>query len=171
MTSERSIVVCGATGNQGGAVIESLIESGKWNIIALVRDPASRKAQSLQKKGVTLRKGDLLNRDSLVNAFQDVYGVFGVTQPWSADYKKADVQGEITQGRNIVDACRQAGTRHLVFSTVMHFGPEKTGVPHVDSKLEIEEYAKTAGIPVTMLLPASFMDNIGSSFFPVKKGK
>ena len=169
--NKTAIVVCGATGNQGGAVVDSLLASGKWNVFALVRDVSGEKARALEAKGVQLKKGDLLDKASLLIAFQAAHGVFGVTQPWSADYKKADTQSEIRQGKNIIDACREAGVNHLVFSTVMHFGADRTGVPHVDSKLNIEEYAKQSRIPVTLLQPSSFMDNMGQPFFPIKRGK
>jgi uncharacterized protein YbjT (DUF2867 family) len=172
MNQEReSIIVCGATGNQGGAVVESLLSSNRWNVTALSRDPTSEKAKKLEAKGVNLKKGDLLDRASLVGVFQDAQGVFGVTQPWSSDYKKADIKSELRQGKNIIDACREATIQHVVFSTVLHLGMERTGIPHVDSKIELEEYAMKSGIPVTFLQPASFMDNMGQAYFPIQKGK
>jgi uncharacterized protein YbjT (DUF2867 family) len=167
---KKTIVVCASTGNQGKAVVESLLRSGNWRVIALTRDPESSRAQAIAKKGIELRKGDIENKSSLVEAFQGAYGVFGVTQPWSADYKKCNPEAEIKQGMNIVDACRETGISHLVLSTVLYFGDQATGIPHVDSKLEIEKYALQKKIPVTFLRPASFMDNIGMNFFPVKPG-
>ncbi len=166
----KTIVVCGATGNQGGAVVERLLASRQWNVAALSRSGDSERAQDLKRKGVEIRQGDLLDPPSLRKAFQNVYGVFGVTQPWSADYKKVNIEGEIAQGRNIVDACLDAGVKHLVFSTVLHFGKGKTGIPHVDSKLVMEKHLMKNKVPYTLLKPASFMENIGTPFFPVKKG-
>jgi len=171
MTESPAIVVCGATGNQGGAVVESLLATSKWKVIALIRDLSAEKACVLEAKGAQLRKGDLLDKASLVSAFHSVHGVSGVTQPWSKDYKKADIASEMLQGKNITDACREAGVKHFVFSTVMHFGPARTGVPHLDSKIELEEYAKQCGIPMTLLQPASFMDNLGQPYFPIQVGK
>jgi uncharacterized protein YbjT (DUF2867 family) len=166
----KTIVVCGATGNQGGAAVERLLASGKWNVAALSRNVASERAQDLKRKGVEIRQGDLLDAPSLRKAFHNVYGVFGVTQPFSPDYKKVNTEAEIVQGRNIVDGCAASGVKHLVLSTVMHFGKGRMGVPHVDSKMVIEEYAVKSGVPCTFLRPSSFMDNIGVPFFPVKKG-
>ena len=171
MTESPAIVVSGATGNQGGAVVEGLLASSKWEVIALTRDLSVEKACVLEAKGAKLRKADLLDKSSLVNAFHSVHGVFGVTQPWSKDYKNADIASEMLQGKNITDACREAGVKHFVFSTVMHFGPARTGIPHVDSKIELEEYAKQCGIPMTLLQPASFMDNLGQPYFPIQVGK
>ncbi|MBI4333930.1 MAG: NmrA/HSCARG family protein [Chloroflexi bacterium] len=166
----KTIVVCGATGNQGGAVIQALLDAQKWNVTALSRNPGSERAQALSSNGVEVRKADLEDKASLAQAFRNAYGVFGVTQPFSPDYKKCNVAAETQQGRNIVDACLEAGVKHLVHSTVMHLGMEKTGMPHVDSKIVIEQYAVRSGVPNTLLRPASFMDNIGTPFFPVKKG-
>lgn len=163
-------MVCGATGNQGGAVIEKLARSNAWHVIALSRDPTSERAQTLQAKGVKMKKGDIEDKNSLVDAFINAHGIFGVTQPWSADYKKCNPEAEIQQGENIVDASLKAGVKHLVLSTVLYFGDKETGIPHVDSKLKIEKYAALKGAPCTFLRPASFMDNIGMNFFPVKRG-
>jgi uncharacterized protein YbjT (DUF2867 family) len=185
---ENTIVVCGATGNQGGAVINSLLaansveavgashnnagseRSQRWNVVALSRDPSGSSAIRLRERGVEVRRADLKDAASLSEAFAGAYGVFGVTQPWSPDYKRCDAQGEVVQGRNIVHACLDAGVQHLVMSTVMTIGREKTGVSHVDSKLEIEEIIRASGLPYTLLRPDSFMDNIGMPFFPIRKG-
>ncbi len=166
-----TIVVCGATGHQGGAVVRQLLSSGGWDVVALSRNPESTAAAALGRAGARLVGGDLMDRRSLREAFHGAHGVFGVTQPWSPDYKTCDVAGEIRQGRHIVDAAVESGVRHLVLSTVMLLGPGKTGVPHVDSKLDIEAYARAATPSMTIVRPAQFMDNIGSRFFPVKPGR
>jgi uncharacterized protein YbjT (DUF2867 family) len=169
--SERTIVVCGSTGSQGGAVVQSLLTLNQFKVAGLSRSSKSEAAKSLHEKGIQIRTGDLLDKESLTKAFAGSHGVFGVTQPWSSDYKKCDTEAEIRQGQNIVDACRETGVEHLVLSTVLHFDEGKTGIPHVDSKLEVENYADRARISYTRLKPASFMDNIGMNFFPIKNGK
>lgn len=166
----KTVVVCGATGNQGGAVVQSLLNSQKWDVIALSRNPTGGPAQALKNKGVVVKKADLQDKVSLIQAFQNAYGVYGVTEPWSPDNKKCNISAEIEQGHNIADACLQTGIKHLVLSTVLHFGMEKTGISHVDSKLLIEEHVLKSKVPCTFLKPASFMDNIGAPYFPVKKG-
>ncbi|HEY4491996.1 MAG TPA: NmrA/HSCARG family protein [Acidobacteriota bacterium] len=171
MQSRPTIVVCGATGRQGGALVRALLAADRWQVIGLSRSSSGDTVRVLKENGVTITNADLFDKQSLERAFSRAHGVFGVTQPWSTDYKKCDTEGEVRQGKNIIDACRDASVKHLVISTVMHFDEGKTGIPHVDSKLEIEEYADRSGIPYALLKPASFMDNIGSSFFPVKKGK
>jgi uncharacterized protein YbjT (DUF2867 family) len=162
------IVVCGATGNQGGAVVEALLRRGGCKVRALVRNP--QKAAPLAKRGVELVTGDLTDTDSLVRAFSGAAGVFGVTQPWSADYRRADVASEIRQGRSLIEACKRVPI-DLVLSTVMLENLKPTGVPHVDSKIEIEKEAAALGKRVVILGPGSFLDNIGMPFFPVKRGR
>jgi len=167
---KRNIVVCAATGNQGKAVVDALLKTGNWNVIALSRDPKSDRAQSLTRLGAEVNNGDIEDKASLIKAFAGAYGVFGVTQPWSADYKKCDVKKELLQGQNITQACKEIGIQHLVLSTVSNFGATHTGIPHIDSKLQIERDVVKSGTPYTFLRPASFMDNIGMDFFPIKKG-
>lgn len=167
---QECIVVCGATGSQGGATVTSLLASGRWQVVALSRSPESAAAADLKARGINVVRADLLDKDSLVKAFRDAHGVFGVTQPWSPDYKKCDVVAEVRQGQNIVDACLETGIKHLVLTTVMVLGHKKMGVSHVDSKIDIEDYATARDVPLTIIRPASFMDNVGMSFFPIRQG-
>jgi len=167
---KKTIVVCGSTGHQGGAVVKHLLRSSNWNVVGLTRNPAGPSAQALKRQGVTVSQADLQESSSLITAFEGSHSVFGVTQPWAPDYRKCNPEAEIEQGRNIVDACLHAGVKHLVMSTATHFGEERTGIPHVDSKLAVEQYVMQSGVPYTFLRPAQFMDNIGQPYFPVKKG-
>jgi uncharacterized protein YbjT (DUF2867 family) len=167
---QKTIVVCAATGNQGKAAVEALVKNGQWKVIALSRNPQSPRAQVLVKLGAQVSSGDIEDKASLLKSFSGAHGVFGVTQPWSADYKKCDTAKELLQGRNITQASKEAGIKHLVLSTVLNFGATQTGIPHVDSKLQIERDVVENGLPYTFLRPASFMDNIGMEFFPIKKG-
>lgn len=166
----RTLVVCGATGQQGRAVVRHLLANPSYDVVAISRAPEGTASASLERAGARVMYGDLLDRESLLRVFRGADGVFGVTQPWSRDYKTCDVVSEIRQGQNIVMACRNADVRHLVLSTAFLFQPGMTGMPHVDSKIAIEEYAWAARVPLTIVRPASFMENIGSRFFPVRPG-
>jgi len=167
---KKNIVICGATGKQGGAVLRHAHKRPEWNIIALSRNPQSASSQTIKNQGITVKKADLQDKESLIASFKGAQCVFGVTQPWSPDYKKCYPDAEVEQGRNIVDACLQTGVEHLAMSTAAHIKEGRTGMPHVDSKLDIEEYTKNSGIHHTQIRPTQFMDNIGESYFPVKKG-
>ncbi|WP_168879655.1 NmrA/HSCARG family protein [Rhizobium sp. P28RR-XV] len=162
------VVVCGATGKQGGAVTNALLKLDRFSVRALVRDPA--RAHHLEQRGVVLVRGDLLELPSLIEAFSGADIVYGLTQPWKPGARTADVDSEVIQGKNIIDASREVGAT-LVISTQIHDGEAPSGIPHADSKLEIEAYARASGIPLVNVRPASFLDNIGAEWFPVRKGK
>ncbi len=105
-------------------------------------------------RGVEILAGDLDDLDSLRRALDGVYGVFGVITP----YDKGGVEGEIRQGKNLVDAAQRAEVDHFVYSSVG--GAEKnTGIPHFDSKFEIEEHLRRSGIPFSILRPVAFFEN------------
>jgi uncharacterized protein YbjT (DUF2867 family) len=168
---QHQIVVCGATGNQGFAVCKSLLKNKQWQVAALTRNPDSNTAKELKRLGALIVVADTNDKATLLAAFKNAYGVFGLTQPWSADYKQCDIGSELLQGRNIIAACKLAGVQHLVFSSIINLDNEPTGVSHVDSKLELEQLIKDKQVPYTIIRCAQFMDNIGSDFFPVKNGK
>lgn len=170
MSEKPLIAVCGATGQQGRAVVNSLLARQTFAVRALSRQPDGDAARRLRDQGVTIVKADLDDPASLVAAFAGAHGVFGVTQPWRADYRRADPAREIAQGRHIADACVANGTRHLVLSTSIRLSGGPTGVPHVDSKYTIEDDVMSRPVSWTILRPGTFMDNIGQPFFAVRNG-
>ena len=116
MSSPRTIVITGATGRQGGAVLEALLarSPSSWKVVALTRDPSSTPAKALAARGVALVKADANNRASLdaaLAAHAPVYGFFAVTNPFASRWNggaapKGDVTLETQQGLNMVDACK-----------------------------------------------------------------
>ena len=78
--SEQTILVFGATGQQGGAVASHLLKDG-WKVRALVRNLGSDQAQALGQRGIELVQGDLNQPSSLQEAMKGVYGVFSVQTP------------------------------------------------------------------------------------------
>lgn len=168
MSNKKTIVVCGATGKQGGAVLNALLKSGNWNVIAFSRDINGKKAEEIKKKGVTVLQADLADKASLSNAFKGAYGVYGVTMPLSPK-GRIDTELEWKQGKSIVEACIQNNIQHLVLSTVLYVedGQENT-LAYVKRKLDIENLVIEKDIPYTFLCPGSFMDDFGSEYMPVK---
>ncbi|HEY3398666.1 MAG TPA: NmrA/HSCARG family protein [Armatimonadota bacterium] len=147
------ILVTGATGKQGGATARHLLASG-WPLRALTRDPAKPAAQALAAQGVELMEGYMEDPDALARAMAGVYGVFSVQNTWTAG-----VEGELEEGRAVVDAAQAAGVQHVVYTSVG--GAERsTGIPHFDSKYELEEYLCASGLAWTILRPVFFMDNL-----------
>jgi uncharacterized protein YbjT (DUF2867 family) len=110
----RTIVVAGATGQQGSWVVKELVRRGTCDLVAFTRRPASERARALASQGIRVERGDLSDVASLESIFRGADGVFGVTQPWDPGYRRADVASEIAQGRAVVDACKRARVGHLV---------------------------------------------------------
>lgn len=137
-----TVVVTGATGRQGGAVVRHLLAAG-FSVRALSRDPAA-----VVVPGASLVVADQEDPASLRRAFEGASGVFSV-QPYSAD--------DARLGWNVADAASATGVSHLVYSSlVASWRP--TGVPSFDSKWEVEQHLAALGIPTTVLRPTTFMD-------------
>jgi len=158
----KKILVTGATGNQGGAVARKLLDDG-FQVRALTRDPSKERARELFSIGAEVIQGDLNDTASLAKALEDVYGVFGVLT-----FFEEGVAGEVRQGRNLADACKAAGIKHFVYSSVAGANLN-TGIPHFDSKNEIERYIKTIGLPATVLRPVFFMYNFNSDYMGLRQ--
>lgn len=159
--SDACTLVTGATGAQGGAVARALLASGR-RVRALTRNPASPAAAALREAGAGVVGGDLADARALEGHLDGCDAVFGVTNFWE------HFAAEVVHGKNLVDACRKARVRHLVLST-LRSALEVTGgeiaVPHVDSKAEIEAYARRSDVPVTFVHVAFYFENF-LSFFP-----
>ncbi len=147
-----SILVTGATGRQGGALARQLLYQG-YRVVALTRRPDSPAAQALRQLGAEVVQGDLENPASLEAAARAVDTLFAMTTPF-----EAGIDAEVRQGMNMVDAARRAGVRHFIYSSVAG-ADQYTGVPHFDSKHEVERYLRRSNLPYTILGPTFFMEN------------
>jgi uncharacterized protein YbjT (DUF2867 family) len=152
MENGRSVLVVGSTGQQGGATARSLLKRG-FAVRALTRDPEKPEARELAGRGAELARGDLDDRSSVEGALEGVHGVFSVQNFWETGYER-----EIEQGKRLVDAAKDAGVEHFVYSSVGSAHRE-TGITHFDSKAEVEDYLRRSGMPYTILRPVFFMQN------------
>ena len=150
--AERIILVTGATGNQGGAVARHLLQRGNFRVRAFVRDQNKPAAQALKQAGAELVSGDFSDRASLDRALQDVYGVFSVQG------FEDGLETEIRQGKALADAALSTGIQHFVYSSVGS-AERNTGIPHFDSKFQVEEYIRAIGLPHTIMRPVFFFYN------------
>jgi uncharacterized protein YbjT (DUF2867 family) len=175
----KIIAVVGATGTQGGGLVEAIVgdPNGGFKARAITRDPGKDKAKALAARGVEVVKGDLDDVESLKKAFAGADGVYAVTNFWehfSGEKEKA-------QAKNIADAARAAGVKHVIWSTLedtrslmaaddkrMPMLQEKYRVPHFDAKAEAN--AHFAGLPVTFLLTSFYWDNLYMFGLAPKKG-
>jgi uncharacterized protein YbjT (DUF2867 family) len=151
VNADKTVLVTGATGRQGGAVVRHMLAKG-WRLRALTRNTSSHSAQELARKGVEVVQGDLEDPSSVARTIQGVYGVYSVQDFWAVGAKR-----EVQQGKNVADAAKKAGVKHLVYSSVG--GAERnTGIPHWESKWEVEKYIRSLGLPATVIRPAAFME-------------
>ncbi|KZT56929.1 NAD(P)-binding protein [Calocera cornea HHB12733] len=156
MSGKPTVLVTGATGAQGGAVVSELLKGDKVSIRAITRNISSPSAQALESKGVQVVKADMFDGPSLVSALKGCDRAFLVTQ-FSGPKGTA---GETESGNLFIDNAKTAGVRHLVFSSVGN-AESGTGVPHFESKRRVEEHLFAAGLPSwTILRPVAFMDNL-----------
>jgi uncharacterized protein YbjT (DUF2867 family) len=154
MTSNRTILITGVTGNQGGAVAQALQGAG-FNLRGLTRKPDSERAAELARQGVEIVKGDLDDEATLRRALAGAWGVFGVQNAG-----EAGVEREEEQGKRLAALAREAGVEHYVYTSVGS-ADKRTGVPHFDSKGRIEDTVRGLGFPSHVILrPVFFMENL-----------
>jgi uncharacterized protein YbjT (DUF2867 family) len=149
----KMILVTGATGQQGGAVARQLLKQPGFAVRAFTRDPAKPAARDLAHQGAELFKGDLDDPAALQYALEGAWGVFSVQ-----NFTEAGYDGEIRQGKALAAAAQAKGVQHFVYSSVVS-ADRKTGLPHFESKAQIEESVIESGLSYTILRPAFFMQN------------
>jgi len=155
----KSVLVTGATGQQGGAVAKELLAKG-FQVRAMTRKPDGEAAKALAKRGATIVTGDLDDASSLKAALQGVWGVWAVQNTWEAGVEK-----EEEQGKRLATLAREAGVQHYVYTSVGSAHRE-TGIPHFDNKWRVEETVRALGFPSYVILrPAFFMENLVSPWF------
>ncbi|MFF9847653.1 NmrA/HSCARG family protein [Streptomyces litmocidini] len=147
-----TVAVTGATGAQGGATARSLLAAGH-RVRALTRRPQSPAAETLRSLGAEVRYADFDDRPSLDAALAGADSLFAVTV-----FEEIGAEGEIRQGRALVDAAATARLGHVVLTSVAH-SDRDTGVPHYESKRAVEDHLRASGTPWTVIGPAAFMDN------------
>jgi uncharacterized protein YbjT (DUF2867 family) len=160
MAAEKTALVIGATGQQGGATARHLLDRG-WRVRAFVRAPEQPAAQALADRGAVLARGDLDDAGSLGDGLTGVDAVFSV-QTFTGP---GGVAAEERRGRLVADLVAELGIGHLVYSSVG--GAERhTGIPHFESKAGIEEHIRELGLPATILRPTFLMENLSAYFRP-----
>lgn len=151
-TTNKIILVTGATGRQGGAVARHLLNRG-FQVRALTRDPDKPAARELAQRGAELIRGNLDNRDDIERALEGAYGIYSVQNFWETGFDR-----EVRQGLDLAEAAAAMNVKHLVYSSVG--GAEReSGLPHFDSKWIIERHIRDLALPATILRPVFFMEN------------
>src|SRR5258705_4921549 len=152
MAGKLNVLVTGATGKQGGHLVRELIARGH-SVRALTRKPESPAAAALAERGVTIVPGNFDDEGSLERAARGVDTVFAMSTPYESGAKT-----ETQEGINILRAAQQVRVKHFVYSSVA--GADRaSGIPHFDSKYEVEKEIRRSGVPFTIVAPVFFMDN------------
>lgn len=170
MAEQKIIAVVGATGAQGGGLVRAIQSDGRggFRARAITRDVDSPKARELAALGAEVVAGDLDDEESLTRAFQGAHGAYCVTFYWA----HFSPEKELAEAGNMARAAKQAGVRHVVWSTLedtrrwvplsdnrMPTLMEKYKVPHFDAKGEADHLFAAAGVPATNLLTSFYWDN------------
>src|SRR5580698_4079100 len=151
MAQKLTVVVTGSTGKQGGAVARGLLERGH-QVRAITRDVNSSQAKALANAGASLVAASLDDTAAIKKALEGATSLFSVTLPYGG------TAAETREGIAAADAAKAAGV-HLVFTSVASANLQ-TGVPHFDSKYEVEKHITKIGARATILAPVAFMENL-----------
>ena len=171
MQDRKVIAVVGATGAQGGGLARAILDDpdGGFAVRAITRNIAGDKAKALAARGADVVAADLDDPASLRRAFEGAYGAYCVTNFW----EHFSPEKEKAQARNLAQAAKAAGVRHVIWSTLedtRQFMPLSDArmptlmgqykVPHFDAKGESNAYFTEAGVPTTFLLTSFYWDNL-----------
>lgn len=143
------VLVLGATGNQGGAVARHLLATG-FGVRAIARRPDEASVNSLREHGAEIVAADLGDVDALATAMDGVHGVYCALPFFQENFER-----EVPYGANVIAAAERTGVRHLVYSAGARSN-ERTGVPHLDTKGEVERLLRASSVPYTVLRPVAF---------------
>jgi uncharacterized protein YbjT (DUF2867 family) len=158
MPNDRTILITGVTGQQGGAVARALHGAG-FHLRGLTRKPDGERAAALARNGVEIIKGDLDDEVTLRRAVAGAWGVFGVQNSL-----EGGVEREEAQGKRLATLARDAGVQHYVYASVGS-AHKRTGIPHFDNKWRIEETVRSLRFPSHVILrPVFFMENLLAPF-------
>jgi uncharacterized protein YbjT (DUF2867 family) len=178
---KQIIAVAGATGAQGGGLTRAILADpdGGFAVRALTRDPNSDKAKALAKLGAEIVAADVDDATTLKKAFKGADAAYCVTFFWD----HFSTEREKAQARNMAVAAKDAGLKHVIWSTFedtrksvplsddrMPTLQGKYKVPHFDAKAEANPYFTETGLPVTFLLTSFYWDNLIHFGMGPKKG-
>jgi NAD(P)H dehydrogenase (quinone) len=150
----RRVLVTGAGGKSGGAVLAALRSRGA-RTIGLVRSTAHRAPAA---DAVVV--GDQRDAELLTAALAGVDAVYAIAPNLSSD--------EIAMAQALVDACRRSGVRRLVLHSVIH--PQLRAMPHHADKGRAEEVVIESGLDWTILQPNAYLQNLAAHISSIRAG-
>lgn len=169
-SSHGTVLVFGATGQQGGATALALRRQGR-PVRALVRNPDSHAARRLASSGVQLFCGDFADTATVQVAMDGVQGVFSVQPNSGAAGSGITDEEEVRYGKMVVDLAVSTGVEHLVYASASVISGGPTGLANLDTKLEIEDHVRRSDVTSTILRPAAFMELLTLPGLGLNEGK
>ena len=167
----KTLVIYGATGQQGGSVAHYVLDdptlSKDYKVRAVTRDVSKPAAQALKSKGAEVVSGDIEDPASIKQTIAGAHTVVAVTV---SGYEDGDKEKEISIGKTLADSAVAAGAQYFIFSSITHVtrasGGKYKNVDFFDSKYEVEEYVRTLPIKSAFFHPGSFMQNFVTQMAP-----
>lgn len=171
MSTKKIITVFGATGAQGGGLVNAILDdpNSEFAVRAVTRDVNSDKAKALAARGAEVVYADLEHPETIQKAMEGAYGAFCVTFFWS----HLSPERESAEAQAMAAAAKATGLKHVIWSTLEDtriFIPidddrmptlgGKYSVPHFDGKGESDHFFTDAGVPTTFLLTTFYWDNL-----------
>lgn len=163
--NNRPVLVTGATGKQGGAVVQALLKAGRA-VRAATRDPQSAAGQALAAQGVEVVKGDWGDSASLDAALAGADGVFSMQM----GSHPGDPETEVLAGRALIEAAYRADVRVIVHTSVARAGDQENFSGwdegrweplYWNNKAAVNEMVKTKGFRHWVILkPALIMEDL-----------
>ena len=178
---KKLIAVIGATGAQGGGLVRAILndKNGPFTVRAITRNVNSDKAKALADAGAEVVAADLDDVKSLKQALEGAHGAFFVTNFW----EHLKPEKEISQAHNMAEAAKDAGVKHVIWSTLedtrksiplsddrMPTLMGKYKVPHFDGKGEADAIFTKLGVPTTFLVTSFYWENFIYFGMGPKKG-
>lgn len=141
------ILVTGASGKTGKAIIKSLSENE--GVCAFVRN--EKHVETLKSLGAEkVIIGDLLDKSTLLSATKNIGAIYHICPNMNPH--------EVEIGEIILDVAKQNEVEHFVYHSVLH--PQIEVMNHHWQKMLVEEMIFKSGIPFTILQPAPYMQNL-----------
>jgi NAD(P)H dehydrogenase (quinone) len=142
------ILVTGAAGKTGRAVIRALVARGVVVRALVHRGEQDETVRALGAQEVAV--GDLLDRSLVGSAAAGARAVYHICPNVHPD--------EVAIGQMAINAAREGGVQRFVYHSVLH--PQVEAMPHHWRKLRVEELLFESGLDYTILQPEAYMQNV-----------
>ncbi|KAJ7704995.1 hypothetical protein B0H17DRAFT_1193484 [Mycena rosella] len=160
----RIVSVFGATGLQGSAVANALLKDDTLTPRAIAGNPESEAALTLKARGVEVIKGD--SRDKRWWALCAAARLSSRCATAIIFPLKAEGEGpnELVQGKNMVDAAKEAGVRFFILtslpSLIEFSGGKYNNCPHFEQKAAVQKYLESSGLANASLHLGAFLEKV-----------